>query len=152
MSERLRGLALQRVVEPGTYGDELGISCAVEIGAAEQAGALQRAVLVEHDPGCGEPRPRQIICQQHAPGSVFAEVEHVQSPVHASSTAARSRRCRANTPMNCGSVRVSQTEAACPRIQIASPGIQIWRPMPTAAASGPTAIAIAHGAPPSTVD
>ncbi len=67
---------LQRVVEPGTYGDELGIGRAVEIGAAEPARALQRAVLVEHDPGCDEPRPRQVVREQHAPGSVFAEVEH----------------------------------------------------------------------------
>ena len=43
--------ALQRIVEPGTDGDKLGIGRAVEIGAAEPAGALQRAVLVEHDPG-----------------------------------------------------------------------------------------------------
>jgi hypothetical protein len=36
---------LQRVVEPSTYGHELGIGRAVEIGAAEPAGALQRAVF-----------------------------------------------------------------------------------------------------------
>ena len=72
--------ALQRVIGSGTYRDELGIGRAVEIGAAEPARALQRAVLVEHDPGCDEPRPRQVVGEQHPPGSVFAEVEHAVSP------------------------------------------------------------------------
>ena len=50
--------ALECVIEPGRDCNQLGLGCTVEIRPAEPCGALQAAILVEHDAGRDQARPR----------------------------------------------------------------------------------------------
>src|SRR3546814_10704770 len=55
--------SLQRTVQARRHRDQLRSGRAVQVRPAEASGALERTVLVQHDAGRDQPRPRQVVGQ-----------------------------------------------------------------------------------------
>ena len=66
----------QGVVEPCRSGDQLRRRRRVEVRSAKPGGALERAVLVEHDALFDEGRPGQEVGEAVRPAAVFGKVHH----------------------------------------------------------------------------
>src|SRR5690242_11879405 len=99
-----RAEALEHIVEPGGDRDELGLSCAIKVGTTVAQRALERAILVEHDTGSDQARPRQVIAERRGLLSVFGQAQHASAPLW------RARRDK--TVRKAGSLRVTHTATA----------------------------------------
>src|SRR5690606_38655026 len=122
------------------HRDQLGGDGAVEIGATEARGALERAILVQDDAGADQRGPRQEIGKAAGTAAIFGKVHHVRLPQ--TDRLAGIRRCRRPTSTKSGSRLATQTAAKWPTAQMRRPTSQRRRPRPTAPASVPLRIAI----------
>ena len=95
---------LQHIVEPRRHRNQFGLGGAGEVGTAIADGALERAVLVQHNARRHQKGPGQIVGKVCCRLTVFGKVQHESAPL--------CREWRERTVRNAGSLRVTQTAMA----------------------------------------
>ena len=71
----------QDVVQSCRDADQLGLGRAVEIGTAIADRPLETAVLVQHDSGRHQTRPRDIVRKPRFLAAVFGKTQHASAPL-----------------------------------------------------------------------
>ena len=72
--------AAQNIVEPGAGADQLGFRGALKVRSSKPEGPLDAAILVEHDAGCNERRPGQMIGEPIDMTPIFPNLQHERNP------------------------------------------------------------------------